>query len=52
MYIEPRMIYKGNMTKGSQRWIKIYRGKWFLMKNYKLFWRRPRELSLLIMIMS
>jgi hypothetical protein len=38
-------------AKGMHRWTKICRNKWPLMKNYKSFWKRPKELNLSIMIM-
>jgi hypothetical protein len=52
MYIKPRMRYKGNLTKGRQKWREICKGRWFSMKSSKNFWRRPRESSLSIMKMS
>jgi hypothetical protein len=33
----PKMSYKGNLTKGKHIWTKIYRGKWLLMKGCKKF---------------
>jgi hypothetical protein len=52
MYTNPKMKYKGNLTRGRQRWIEIYKGRWLLMKGCSKFWSRPRESNLSIMIMS
>ncbi len=34
---QPKMKYKGNLTKDRQRWIKMCRGIWLLMKYYNKF---------------
>jgi hypothetical protein len=51
MYNNLKMSYKGNLTKGRQKWTEICNDKWFLMKGCRKFWRRPRELSPSIMTM-
>jgi hypothetical protein len=52
MCIRLRMKYKGKLIRSMHRWTKICRCRWPLMKNYKIFKKRLKELNLLIMIVS
>jgi hypothetical protein len=50
MCIRPRVKYKSKLIIGMHKCAKLCRNKWLLMKNYKSFWKRPREFNLLIMM--
>jgi len=52
MYKNPKMKYKGNLSKDMHRWIETCKGRKLLLKGYNRFWSRPRASNLSIMTMS
>ncbi len=51
MYTNPKMKYKGNLSRNKQRWTKTLRGKRLLMKGYTRFQSKPKASNLSTMTM-
>jgi hypothetical protein len=51
MYTNPKMKYRGNLSRDRQRWTKTCRSKRLLMKGYNKFWNRLRASNPSIMTM-
>ncbi len=44
--------FRNDIHKQSNLWTKIYKSRWFFTKGWRKFWKRPKELNVLIKTMS